>query len=213
VLKTHTMSPLTLLLVAMAYALFGEATATDSVVKVNCCMLLSRLHYFVAFETDTQAPTCDPSTCNHSRLLQLFQKETNTHVSTDISSPDIQFTMKSIDDEMFADIMVWAFIGRHYTANMEGDHTHFVFNPATQIMAAKTPKCEFQKPVYTILLFISIMLLIFSLVLQNLKHIEQDREKTAIMPTESRNAPSLLDFAPRRKLVGGQFYATPPFAI
>ena len=189
------------------------ATAADTVVKVSCCVLLSRLHYFVAFETDTKAPTCDQSTCNHSKLLQLFQKETNTQVTTDISSPEIQFTMKSNNDEKFADIMVWAFIGRHYTANMEGEHTHFVFNPATQIMAAKTPKCEFQKPVYTILLFISIMLLIFSLVLQNLKHIEQDREKTAIIPTELRNGPSLLAFAPRRKLVGGQFYATPPFAI
>lgn len=200
---------LSLLLVATTHTV-----ASSTTVEVDCCVLLSRLHMFVAFETDTRAPVCDAVSCKNSRLMQLFQHETNTHLATRAEDSRIQFTVPATDDAMFADILVWAFIGRHYTANIEGDHTHFLFNPATQTMTAKTPKCEFQKPVYTILLFVSILLLIFSLVLQNLKHIEETRDAaTARTAIQSRDTQNLLDFAPRRRVVGGQFYTSPPFVI
>ena len=115
---------------------------------------------------------------------------------------------------------MWAFIGRHYTSTLAGTNTHFVFNTATSTMTVKMPKCEFQKPVYTILLFVSILLLIFSLVLQNLKLMEQNQPDNAAKLME-QNRPDTnmsmlctsLDFALRRKVVGGRCYTATPFGM
>ena len=191
-----------------------SAAPAPTTVSVNCCVLLAKLHSFVATETDIRAPSCDDLTCHNSRLMQVFRQETDSHLRTAAAPGDasVAFAIPPADDAVFADILVWSFIGRHYTTTLQGTSTHFVFNTATSTMTAKMPKCEFQKPVYTILLFVSILLLIFSLVLQNLKLMEQARDET-VAHTESSMLSASLDFAPRRKVVGGRCYTAAPFGV
>ena len=192
-------------------------------VSLECCVLLEKLHTFVATETDVRAPGCSESTCSNSRLMQLFRKETKSHLPSNADESVVEFTIPQIDDALFSEILVWAFIGRHYTSTLAGTNTHFVFNTATSTMTAKMPKCEFQKPVYTILLFVSILLLIFSLVLQNLKLMEQNQPDSATKVVEQSQRDitatnmsmfcTSLDFAPRRKVVGGRCYTAAPFGM
>ena len=133
---------------------------THAHIGIDCCSLMDSMQRFIALETNP-VMHCHPETCMASSLVKLFVQETDTQMELQRQPTRIELTIPA-EDNRFTEMLVWALIGRHYAANLAGDHTHFIFNTATQTLTAKMPKCEFQKPIYTILLFVSIISLIFS---------------------------------------------------
>ena len=184
---------------------------THAHIGIDCCSLMDSMQRFIALETNP-VMHCHPETCMASSLVKLFVQETDTQMELQRQPTSIVLTIPA-EDNRFTEMLVWALIGRHYAANLAGDHTHFIFNTATQTLTAKMPKCEFQKPIYTILLFVSIILLIFSLVLQNLKKKEQQPPGlTAALPSSATNMSTHMsfDFTPRRRLMNTSHYMSVP---
>jgi len=198
--------------ITMAFLLATQSNChndTHAHIGIDCCSLMISMQRFIALETNPVLD-CHPETCMASSLVKLFVQETGTQVELQQQHTRVELTIPA-QDHRFTEMLVWALIGRHYSANLAGDHTHFIFNTATQTLTAKMPKCEFQKPIYTILLLVSIILLIFSLVLQNLKQKELKQSVLQeTLPGIALTQNMSFDFTPRRRLIHTGHYTSIP---
>jgi hypothetical protein len=111
--------------------------------------------------------------------MKMFVRESSAIVAMHAAPPvGINFTIAE-DDDGLAQLLVLALIGRHYTAEYKANQVFFEFDSATQILTPHMPRCEYQRSFFVLLLFVSIVLLIFSLVIQNLNTMEANAIPTA----------------------------------
>ena len=169
------------LYICLFCVLFGEAPAQiqsnssqQTQVRISCDALMQTLQTFVRIRTDMEV-SYDEQNCMSSSLLQTFVRETSALLSinesprktidgTDVNG--LHFVVKD-DDPGLTNMRVLALIGRHYTAQFKTGQVFFEFDPITQITTANMPRCEYQRSFFVMLLFVSIVLMIFSLVMQN----------------------------------------------
>lgn len=152
----------------------GSALSEPRLVRVQCDNLMKSLQQFIRIRTD-MAISYDTTNCMSSSLIQTFVRETSAvlviHEAPATSTNGTEQTTMHIqvkdDDIDLANMLVLALIGRHYTAEYQTGQVFFEFDPVTQITTANMPRCEYQRSFFVMLLFVSIVLMIFSLVMQN----------------------------------------------
>ena len=152
----------------------GSALSEPRLVRVKCDDLMKSLQQFIRIRTDI-AIAYDTANCMSSSLMQTFVRETSAvlvvHEAPATSTIGTEQTTMHIqlkdDDIDLANMLVLALIGRHYTAEYQTGQVFFEFDPVTQITTANMPRCEYQRSFFVMLLFVSIVLMIFSLVMQN----------------------------------------------
>lgn len=190
------MRVLLLLLLVMACA--PAQTQVQHSVRVECLVLQKALQDLFAIETNVELDQ-RPETCMTSSLVQMFRRESLAQLPGQGSDATGLTVVLRDGDAQFSELLVLALIGRHYTAHFKDSQTHFVFNTATQTLTPRLPKCEYQKSFFIMLLFVSIALLVFSMVLQRLNRIEKD-SGPAPPASMSTSAPShvSIDFNTRR---------------
>ena len=115
---------------------------------------------------------CDPAQCNTLAFMQHLRNETNgvgkgnqydiIHQNIDGSSIDTAHVT------VIASLLVWAYIGRHYTSsamgsNVDGSHKHlfFKFHPSSQVLRAIQPSCTFERTIYLAMIVLTILVLVF----------------------------------------------------
>lgn len=177
-----------------------RAQATEHSIRVDCVALRAALQSFLAIETNLELDE-RPHTCMSSSVVQMFLRESASQFRIQQAGASNVTVSLADGDARFTEMLVLALIGRHYTAHFSESQTHFVFNTATQALTPRLPKCEYQKSFFILLLFVSIALLIFSMVVQKLGSIEKSAPRhehstgQAALPVSARMS---IDFAPRR---------------
>ena len=152
----------------------GSALGEPRQVRVKCDDLMNSLQRFIRIRTD-MAISYDTANCMSSSLMQTFVRETSAmlviHEAPVTSTKSTEETSMHIelrdDDIDLANMLVLALIGRHYTVEYQTGQVFFEFDPITQITTANMPRCEYQRSFFVMLLFVSVVLMIFSLVMQN----------------------------------------------
>lgn len=191
-----------MLAVSFCFAMIhcGQSEAQDSEsVLTTCETLMRHLQTFIDIRTDMQI-TYSHDTCMSSSLMKMFVRESSAIVAMHAAPPvGINFTIAE-DDDGLAQLLVLALIGRHYTAEYKANQVFFEFDSATQILTPHMPRCEYQRSFFVLLLFVSIVLLIFSLVIQNLNTMEANAIPTAAgehtIVADTRPLPSATPSAP-----------------
>jgi len=164
-----------MLLLAESMALVHNNASREVQVSISCDALLNTLQSFMRIRTDMQV-SYDKTNCMSSSLMRTFLRETTAIVSLretvgepiDGADPASLSIVVRDNDPRITDMLVLGFIGRHYTAQFKTGQVFFEFDPITQIVTANMPRCEYERSFFVLLLFVSIVLLVFSLVQQSL---------------------------------------------
>ena len=184
---------LCVLLFAESLALLHDNSTREVQVSISCDDLLNTLQSFIRIRTDMQV-TYDKTNCMSSSLMRTFVRETTAIVSLRESigepldgAPASLSMIVRDNDPGITNMLVLGLIGRHYTAQFKTGQIFFEFDPTTHIVTANMPRCEYERSFFVLLLFVSIVLLVFSLVMQNLNAMP----KVAMVgPVALQNEPS-----------------------
>jgi len=68
------------------------------------------------------------------------------------------------DSKIMADLLLFAWIGRHFTNNQktnEQTHPHFKYNFNTKVVRAVHPHCVFEREIYLSMIVLTVVVLIF----------------------------------------------------
>jgi len=160
---------------AESLALVHDNFTREVQVSISCDALLNTLQSFIRIRTDMQV-SYDKTNCMSSSLMRTCLRETTAIVSLretvgepiDGADPASLSIIVRDDDPGITNMLVLGLIGRHYTAQFKTGQVFFEFDPITQIVTANVPRCEYERSFFVLLLFVSIVLLVFSLVMQNL---------------------------------------------
>ena len=153
------------LCVLCAAATASNDTALTGAV-VPCMVAMRYLTALVSIHTDMQVYYF-ASDCMNSSLMRMFVRETSAVLAVRAETPLGFLLSLDQDEDALAQTFVMALIGRHYTAEFKTGQ-FFEFDTASQILTARMPRCEYQHSFFVMLLFVSIVLLVFALIMQNL---------------------------------------------
>ena len=106
--------------------------------------------------------------CMNSSLMRMFVRETSAVLAVRSQTPHGILLAREQNDDALAQTPVMALIGRHYTGEFREGQAFFEFDTASQILTARMLSCDYQRSFFVLLLFVSIVLLVFALVMQNL---------------------------------------------
>jgi len=171
----------------------GAAAASDAgdvygaadpagLLLLDCETLMRALRTFMGIRTEMEVAYA-ADTCLSSSMMRMFLRETSALVVADPAPPHGVLVALRNNDPGLAQILVLAMVGRHYTAQFRTGQVFFEFDLATQILTPHMPRCEYQRSFFVLLLFVSIVLMVFSLVMQNLNNIERKREEASTAPS------------------------------
>jgi len=186
-------------------------------VELDCHVLTNYLLTFVGIRSGLGINYSD-ETCLTSSLMQMFLRETSALLEVRAAPPrNINVTLADNDQDL-SQILALALVGRHFTARFQAGQVFFEYDPASQILTPNMPRCEYQRSFLVLLLFVSIVLLVFALVTQSLTAMEM---KTAAEAQHANPLPSatplsemksgrsnmlqniLIDFAHKRRVATG----------
>jgi len=165
---------LALALCCLLAARASAAAPAEARVHLDCAGLMRELQRFLAIRTDMDV-LFSAETCMLSSLMRMFLRETSALLAVESETALGMDVVVREDDPALAQILVLALIGRHYTAEFQTGQAFFEFDPATQILTPHMLRCEYQWSFLVLLLFVSIVLMVFSLVMQNLNTLELAR--------------------------------------
>jgi len=156
---------LSLCMLCAAAAARNDTAPSGAVVP--CMVAMRYLTRLISIHTDMQV-YYSASDCMNSSLMRMFVRETSAVLAVR-AEPPLGFVLSLDQDaDALAQTFVMALIGRHYTAEFKTGQTFFEFDTASQILTARMPRCEYQHSFFVMLLFVSIVLLVFALIMQNL---------------------------------------------
>ena len=185
---------LVLLLVLVATASLGADSAPTPTargpvrermtVQLDCRDLSNYLLTFIGIRSKLRIPYSD-ETCLTSSLMKMFLRETSALIAVQAAPPrHINLTVTDADPDL-AQILALALVGRHYTSRFRAEQVFFEYDPASQIMTPHMPRCEYQRSFLVLLLFVSIVLLVFALVSQSLNAMELKSAAEKLPPPAS----------------------------
>lgn len=145
---------------------------SDKTTTGLCCALRDEFIKYIHLDNIEMSTSCDPAQCNTLAFMQHLRHETNgvgsvneydiIHENMDGSSVD------TADVTVIASLLVWAYIGRHYTSSAMGSdvgsshkHLFFKFHPSSQVLRAIQPSCTFERTIYLAMIVLTILVLVF----------------------------------------------------
>jgi hypothetical protein len=182
----HTLA---LLLVAAAGAQASPAPQRMTV-QMDCRHLTTLLRTYIGTRTDLLMHYSEAD-CLTSSLMQMFLRETSALLPVGAAAASMVNTTLAAHSPALAEVLVFALIGRHYTARFAADQFFFEYDPASQVLTPHMPRCEYQRAFLVLLLFVSVVLLVFALVSQGLVQAEAERAREHAAPKPVASAASL----------------------
>jgi len=180
---------LALLLVAAAGAQASPAPRPMTV-QMECRQLTTLLRTYIGTRTDLHMHYSEAD-CLTSSLMQMFLRETSALLPVAAGAASTVNATLAANSPALAEVLVLALVGRHYTARFAADQFFFEFDPASQILTPHMPRCEYQRAFLVLLLFVSVVLLVFALVSQVLLQAEAERSQERAAPKPDALAASL----------------------
>ena len=184
-----------IVLLAAAASVSASATpaslprASQSItLQLECNLLTRYLRTFIGTRTDLFMHYSDDN-CLTSSLMQMFLRETTALLPLQAAAPGHVNLTLAEDKQELAQILVLALVGRHYTARFQAGQFFFEYDPASQILTPQMPRCEYQRSFLVLLLFVTIVLLVFALVTQSLTAAETARAAAAHSAHGTPSAP------------------------
>ena len=147
-------------------------TPARMTVQLSCLELTRHLRTFIGIRTDLDMQFSE-DTCLTSSMVQMFLRETSALLPIQTAPPSSVNVTLTDHDQHLAQILALALVGRHYTHKFQLGQVFFEYDPASQILTPHMPRCEYQRSFLVLLLFVSIVLLIFALVMQSLLALEK----------------------------------------
>jgi hypothetical protein len=138
--------------------------STTSTSENLCCALYDAFLKFIHAENLKPEPSnCKPELCIHKeyKFIQEFVDDSNENaVFLTWGSTDLEFhSEQQVSD--IADLLLFAYIGRHFTDHREETHPLFKYNFATNVLRAVQPHCVFERRVYLSMIVLTVVVLVF----------------------------------------------------
>lgn len=178
------MRALALMLALLACA----ASACPITTHLSCSDLYAALRSRVRCVGSDCPASIDPAACmQHPLMRRIFTWSPGAGIPTlDPASGAVVWNATCPDA---ASMLALAFVGRAFVATQAVDAAFFEFNTGTHTLHLKSMACEFQKPLYVVVILSALLTLTFLLFSGYL------RERSA--PDAAPGLASTLDFRPR----------------
>ena len=129
-----------------------------------CCALYDAfLSYIHAENLAPAAGACNPDTCSDDFMfMKHFIDDSNmdaTFLKTDGHNA-LEFDATH-EHAKIANLLLFAYIGRHFTDSREETHPLFKYNFATNVLRAVQPHCAFERRVYLSMIVLTVVVLVF----------------------------------------------------
>ena len=142
-----------------------------------CCDIFNTFQNYIHAENGGDNVECNPDTCTDVIFVDHLKTETNALGQSDLlTKSGSDFIFDQSDTAALASLLVFAYIGRHYTTsrtsgNQDHQHLYFKFHRPTQMLRAVQPHCTFERSVYLSMIIVTVLILIFLLLARHLpKH-------------------------------------------
>ena len=137
-----------------------------------CCSIFNTFQDFIHAENGGDNIECTPEICSNVTFIDHLKTETNA-LGQLLTETENDFEFDKSDTGALASLLVFAYIGRHYTNsraqnNKEHQHLYFKFHAPTQMLRAVQPHCMFERSVYLSMIIVTVLILIFLLLARHL---------------------------------------------
>ena len=165
-----------------------------------CCALYDAfLSYIHAENLAPAAGACIPETCSDDFMFM-------EHFIDD-SNMDAMFLKKQQNGALefepgedvtkIANLLLFAYIGRHFTDSREETHPLFKYNFATNVLRAVQPHCAFERRVYLSMIVLTVVVLVFVILSRHIPNAWKFWERAAdAAPKSTREQTEIKLHAP-----------------
>ena len=171
-----------------------------------CCTLYDAfLSYIHAENLAPAAGACNPETCSND---YMFMKH-----FIDDSNMDATFLKAGVDnalefdaehsDAKIANLLLFAYIGRHFTDSREETHPLFKYNFATNVLRAVQPHCAFERRVYLSMIVLTVVVLVFVILSRHIPNAWKFWERSAGSTQTHASTTLTSKFTPGNGSAGG----------
>ena len=139
-----------------------------------CCDIFNTFQNYIHAENGGDNVECNVNTCTSVIFVDHLKTETNALGQSDLlTKSGLDFEFDKSDTAALASLLVFAYIGRHYTTGrtsgtQEHQHLYFKFHRPTQMLRAVQPHCTFERSVYLSMIIVTVLILIFLLLARHL---------------------------------------------
>ena len=163
---------------------------STSSVSIECCMLWDSLSAYVQTHSGIDRSACEPLDCVETGQVNIFMRQTNAVLAQKMHFEGTALILPIPSSEDMKRLLVWAFIGRHFTSTLQKEvqgEYFFEFNVASRTMTLRKIQCEFEKPLYVCMIVMTIIVLIFIMSSGLLKQNMDALEIQATLPQSSHD--------------------------
>ena len=158
-----------------------------------CCALYDAfLSYIHAENLAPAAGACNPDTCSDDFMfMKHFIDDSNmdaTFLKTDGHNA-LEFDAGHSDAKI-ANLLLFAYIGRHFTDSREETHPLFKYNFATNVLRAVQPHCAFERRVYLSMIVLTVVVLVFVILSRHIPNAWKFWERSAGLTPTHASAPA-----------------------
>ena len=187
--KRRDTCPLLAYIISCAVSLQYTNASNSSTLHIECCDIRNTLAHYIADRGGLREPECDTKTCNMDKEVRLFIDNTFSVLGSSLhidEQQEFHVNLDTLTSESFAELLVWAFMGRFVTKHQNGEeeqtHKFLQYNTISHQITVQEPQCSFQETVYQMMISIAILAIIGIMLLQTVA--EQDMCHTTKNPPE-----------------------------
>ena len=183
----HTTIQITLLLIVVLCA--PATTAVD--VRIPCCVLWDALGQYVSSETGSTWKCADAAQCIEKSQIRILVQEMQAFANLSTSGTEVVMVVQDGDSGELAQLLAMSLVARFVPRKQDASDKHpfLEYNDATSKLRIRTPMCEFQKNLYVSIIVISISILIFVMVTQNVEEVPEGGSKQPLLEPQNDSKP------------------------
>ena len=160
-----------------------------------CCALYDAfLSYIHAENLAPAAGACIPETCSDDFMfMKHFIDDSNMDAKFLIEGSGADNALQFDHDqsnEQIANLLLFAYIGRHFTDSREETHPLFKYNFATNVLRAVQPHCAFERRVYLSMIVLTVVVLVFVILSRHIPNAWKFWERSAGLTPTHASAPA-----------------------
>lgn len=154
--------------------------------QTSSCQLLGRLEEYTinkggAKSLNSDAQSNCPAKTDRKKILQRFADSINGITLSnskiiEYNNSKVLIQLSDLKEEELLEFLIFAFIGKHFaqTSN-HAQQTILQFDVNTGTITFPTSSCEYQQPLYRLLLIVTILLLVYILLIQDWKNRSKEK--------------------------------------
>ena len=173
-------------------ALLTLSTTTTAVdVRIPCCVLWDALGQYVSSETGSTWKCADAAQCIEKSQIRILVQEMQAFANLSTSGTEVVMVVQDGDSGELAQLLAMSLVARFVPKKQDASDKHpfLEYNDATSKRRIRTPMCEFQKNLYVSIIVISISILIFVMVTQNVEEVPEGDSKEPLLEPQNDSKP------------------------